>query len=115
MPEKGASIEDTVLKAVGGVMHLGYRGRVLIKCDDESAAKALREAIIQKLPEGVIPVTPAAGELASNGVAENAVKIAKGLMRVHLGALERKLGVRFPSEHPVIAWLAEFVGDSCTK
>ena len=76
MPEKGASIEDTVLKALGGVMHLGYRGRVLIKCDNESAAKALREAIIQKLPEGAIPVALAVGESASNGVAENAVKMA---------------------------------------
>ena len=28
---------------------------------------------------------------------------------------EQKLGVRFPSEHPVLAWLAEFVGDTCTK
>ena len=36
-------------------------------------------------------------------------------MRVHLGALERKLGVRFPSDHPVLAWMAEFVRDSCTK
>ena len=25
------------------------------------------------------------------------------------------MGVRFPSEHPVIAWLAEFVGDACAK
>ena len=62
VPEKGASSEDTVLKAVGGVMHLGYRGRVLIKCDNEPAIKALREAIMAKLPEGTIPVAPAAGE-----------------------------------------------------
>ena len=70
---------------------------------------------MEKLPEGAIPVLTAVGESASNGVAENAVKIVKGLMRVHLGALERKIGARFPGEHPVIAWLAEFVGDSCTK
>ena len=115
VPEKGASSEDTVLKAVDGVLHLGYRGRVLVKCDGEPAIKALRTAIMEKLPEGAIPIATAAGESASNGVAENAVKITKGLMRVHLGALERKVGVRFPSDHPVLAWLAEFVGDSCTK
>ena len=36
-------------------------------------------------------------------------------MRVHLSALEKKVGRRFPCEHPVIAWLAEIVGDACTK
>ena len=115
VPSKGAEMEDTVLKAVEGVLHLGYRGRVLIKCDNEPAMLSLRTATIAKLPEGAIPVEPAPGESASNGVVENAVKIAKGLMRVHLGALERKVGARFPSNHPVIAWLAEFVGDTCTK
>ena len=115
VPNKGAEMEDTVLKAVEGVLHLGYRGRVLIKCDNEPAILALREAIIARLPDGAIPVAPAPGESASNGVVENAVKIAKGLMRVHLSALERKVGARFPSDHPMIAWLAEFVGDTCTK
>ena len=115
VPNKGAEMEDAVLKAVEGVLHLGYRGRVLIKCDNEPAILALREAIIARLPDGAIPVAPAPGESASNGVVENAVKIAKGLMRVHLSALERKVGARFPSDHPMIAWLAEFVGDTCTK
>jgi hypothetical protein len=113
--EKGASSEVTVLKAVGGVLHLGYRGRVLVKCDGEPAIKAPRTATMEKLPEGAMPIATAAGESASNGVAENAVKITKGLMHVHLGALERKVGARFPSDHPVLAWLAEFVRDSCTK
>ncbi len=115
VPEKGPSLEDSVTKAAEGVLHLGYRGRVLIKCDNEPAMTAFRTALMTKLPEGAIPVAPPAGESASNGVVENAVKVAKGLMRVHLGALERKVGARFPGGHPVIAWLAEFVGDSCTK
>ena len=68
-----------------------------------------------KLPEGAIPVAPPAGESASNGVVENAVKITKGLICVRLSALERKVGARFPGGHPVIAWMAEFVGDSCAK
>jgi hypothetical protein len=96
-------------------LHLGYRGRVLIKCDNEPAMTAFRTALTTKLPEGAIPVVPLAGESASNGVVENAVKVAKGLMRVHLSALERKVGARFPGGHPVVAWLAEFVGESCTK
>ena len=30
-------------------------------------------------------------------------------------ALERKIQARFPSEHPVVACLAEFVADTVTK
>jgi hypothetical protein len=115
VPEKGPSLEDSVTKAAEGVLQLGYRGRVLIKCDNEPAITAFRTALMAKLPDGAMPVAPPAGESASNGVVENAVKVAKGLMRVHLGALERKIGGRFPGGHPMIAWLAEFVGDSCTK
>jgi hypothetical protein len=115
VPVKGPSLEDSVLRAAEGVLHLGYRGRVLIKCDNEPAMTAFRAALMTKLPDGAIPLAPAAGESESNGVVENAVKIAKGLMRVHLLALERKIAARFPSDHPVIAWLADFVGDSCTK
>ena len=36
-------------------------------------------------------------------------------MRVHLLALERKIGCRLPSAHPVMAWLVEHVADLITK
>ena len=56
-----------------------------------------------------------AGESQSNGVVENGVKLLKGLVRVHVLALERKLGVRFPADHPALAWVVEAVGDLATK
>ena len=115
VPSKGVEMEDTVLRAVEGVMQMGYSGKISLKGDNEPAILALRAAIAAKLPAGAIPVTPMAGESASNGVAENAVKVTKGLMRVHLLAVERKIQARFPSEHPVMAWLAEFVADTCSK
>ena len=46
---------------------------------------------------------------------ENGVKLLKGLVRVHVLALERKLGIRFPADHPVIAWVVEAVSDMATK
>ena len=57
-------MEDSVTKAAEGVLHLGYRGRVLIKCDNEPAMTAFRAALMMKLPEGTIPVAPPAGESA---------------------------------------------------
>ena len=56
------------------------------------------------------------GESASNGVVENGVKVYKGLLRVHLAALERKLkGAQIPSTHPILTWMVEYVGDVLTK
>jgi hypothetical protein len=55
------------------------------------------------------------GESSSNGGIEGAVKILKGLLRVHLAALERRIGARFPSNHPVLTWLVEHVADVISK
>jgi hypothetical protein len=46
---------------------------------------------------------------------ENGVQLVKGLLRVHLLALENKVGARFPSAHPVVAWFVEHVADVVTK
>jgi len=54
-------------------------------------------------------------EHESNGSIENGVRAFKGLFRVHLLALDRKLGTQIPIDHPIVAWLVEFVGDVLTK
>ncbi len=107
LPHKGADLVETVDRAVAGIRDLGYRGRVLIRCDGEPALTALRDAIIKALPEGATPVKTPVGESQSNGGIEGAVRIVKGLLRVHLIALEAKIDARFPSDHPVLAWLVE--------
>ena len=69
-----------------------------------------------RLENGVIPVKPPEHESQSNGSVENGMKLFKGMLRVHLSALERKLGgAKIPSSHPVIAWLVEHVADVTTK
>ena len=64
----------------------------VFKCDGEHSVEALREAVMARLGEGAVPQGPPAGESHSNGVVENGVKLLKGLVRVHVLALERKLG-----------------------
>ncbi len=115
LERKGVDLAETVNRAVAGVQQLGYRGRVLIRTDGEGALKALRDAITEALPDGATPITTPVGESASNGIIEGAVKTVKGLLRVHLAALERKIGAKFPSEHPVLTWLVEHVSDIISK
>jgi hypothetical protein len=52
LPHKGADLVETVDRAVAGVRELGYRGRVLIRCDGEPALTALRDAVVKGLPDG---------------------------------------------------------------
>ena len=111
----GADMAHAVQRAVEGVHELGHRGAVVVKTDNEPALLALREAIMGQLHEGAIPVQPVPGESASNGATESGVRLFKGLLRVHFAALEKKAEVRFPSEHPVTAWLVEHVADVLTK
>ncbi len=92
LQHKGADLEATVDRAVTGVRDLGYRGRVLIRTDGEPALVALRNAITKGLPDGATPISTPVGESSSNGGVEGAVKILKGLLRVHLAALERRIG-----------------------
>ncbi len=61
LERKGADSDETVDRAVAGVRDLGYRGRVLIRCDGEPALGALRNAIIAALPDGATPVTTPVG------------------------------------------------------
>ncbi len=115
LEHKGADLVETVDRAVTGVRELGYRGRVLIRTDGEPALLALRNAIIKGLPDGATPISTPVGESSSNGGIEGAVKIVKGLLRVHLAALERKIGAKFPAGHAVLTWLVEHVTDVISK
>jgi hypothetical protein len=115
LAHKGVDLDETVNRAVAGVHELGYRGRVLIRTDGEAALKALRNAITKAMPDGATPMTTPVGESASNGIIEGAVRLVKDLLRVHLAALERRIGAKFPSNHPVLAWLVEHVSDIVTK
>ena len=46
----------------------------MIKTDNEPAILALREAVMENLPAGAIPVDPPTRASESNGVVENGVK-----------------------------------------
>jgi hypothetical protein len=112
---KGAESDSEVARIVECVRSFGHQSKVVLKSDGEPAILALKEAIARKLPEGTISVESAAGESESNGSIENGVKLMKGMLRVHLLALEKKVGGRFPSTHPIVAWLVEHTSDVVSK
>ena len=115
VPSKGVGDQASAERVLRGIRAMGIRPPCILKCDGEVSVEALREAVMARLGEGAVPQGPPAGESQSNGVVENGVKLLKGLIRVHVLALERKLGVRFPADHPVLAWVVEAVGDLTTK
>ena len=114
LQRKGVQLEEPAELAAGGIADLGYRGRVWVKCDNEPALRALRQAVMAKL-EGASPIDPPEHESPASGIVESGVKTWKGVLRVHLLALEHKIGGGLPSDHPVMTWLIQFVADTINK
>jgi hypothetical protein len=112
---KGAESDSEVGRVVDCVRSFGHRCKITLKSDGEPAILALKSAVARQLPEGTLMVESAATESESNGCIESGVKLFKGMLRVHLLALEKKAGGRFPSQHPCVAWLIEHAADVVTK
>jgi hypothetical protein len=112
---KGTVCEEAVDAALRGIREFGHSGKVILKADGEASIRALKEELLRKMEEGGFSAQPVAYEHESNGSIENGVKAFKGLFRVHLLALDRKLGTQIPIDHPIVAWLVEFIGDILTK
>ena len=112
---KGVCTDEAAMRAAEGIRALGHSGKIIIKVDNMPALKALRVEVIKKLEHGAIPSAPPVKESESNGAVENGVKLFKGVLRVHLMALERKIEGYIPSSHPIMAWLVEHVADVLTK
>ena len=112
---KGRGADDAVEAVVKCVRRLGHRGQLTLKVDNENSLLDLREAVMAALQQTCTPLRPPAYAHQSNGAVENGVKLVKGLLRVHLAALEEKIGASIPSRHPVVAWLVEHIGDLMTK
>ena len=115
VPCKGLGDQASAERVLRGIRAMGIRPPCVLKCGGEASVEALREAVMVRMGEGAVPQGPPVGESQSNGVVENGVQMLKGLIRVHVLALERKLGARFPADHPSLAWIVEAVADMATK
>ena len=112
---RGVQEEDPAELAAAGVTDLGLQNRVWIEVDNEPALIALRDAILKKLKIPAGPIEAPAKESQTCGAVENGIKVFKGLLRVHLGALEDRIQGTIPTDHPVMSHLVAYVSDLVTK
>ena len=100
VPNKGLGDGSSAERICRGLREMGIRAPCAVKCDGEAPVAALREEVMRRLGEGAVPQTPPVGESPSNGVVEHGIKLVKGLIRVHVLALEHKLGGAIPHAPP---------------
>ena len=116
VPNRSTILEERAAaeRAAEGVRFL-HRDKVLLKTHNEAAILALRTLVLGKFRIPAFEVEPQHHESQSEAAVENEVKFLQGLLRVHILALERKLGHRVHSKHTHVAWLVEHVADIITK
>ncbi|MDE0892834.1 MAG: hypothetical protein OSB14_11680, partial [Planctomycetota bacterium] len=109
VPQKGVDSDGYAVECMRqNILWLGH-SKVTIRADNEPALTLLVERATAALKmsgvetvvnEGSVPYDP-----QTNGAAENAVRLVKGMFKVLLLGLERELKARVPLDHPVVPWL----------
>ena len=109
IPKKGLDEHGYIVDQVAqDVIWLGH-SRVVVRSDNEPAIVKLVTEALKKLKvsgldqaaaEGSVPYDP-----QTNGAAESAVNLTKGMMRTLQLCLEDRVGARIPVTHPVMSWL----------
>ena len=113
VPCKGADEDNFAAKlVVGAVSWLGHT-RLILKSDGEPAVRSLVKKSLEEIKHTVKDVEQASSERSaaydsqSNGGTEVGVRTVRGLLRSLRLCLEKRLGARLPTQHPLMAWLVE--------
>ena len=94
------------------IVRLGYR-RITIKSDNEPSLLAFLRALRRHLGVEMVEASPETSceyDPSSNGSAECGVGVAKGMINTACSALEERLGVNIPDNHPLHTWLCQYGG-----
>jgi hypothetical protein len=102
-------------KLIDDIDKLGHQGKIEIKSDQEPAMLELVKEVKRLREAETLIANSKVYDSQSNGTAERAVQTVEGMTRTHKLALERKLGRKIPSTHPIMAWLIEYVVDVLNK
>ena len=83
--------------------------------DQEKALEAVARAVKVKREHPTLLQNSPKGESQSNGAAENAVQQVEDQVRCMKLGLEDRLRRKIPTNHPLVAWVVQYVGDVLSK
>ena len=116
VPVKGAELEWTAQRIAKDITRWGYRGRVILKSDQEPAIVAFLEQVAQE--RGSAPTTlehSPVTDSQSNGGAERGVRSMEEMVRTYKFDLESRLRTKISINHPILEWVVEHVADMLCK
>ena len=94
---------------------MGIKGEIIIKNDQESALIDLVRAVKKARSDGTVVENSRARDSRSNGRAERGVQSVEGMTRTMKLALEKRLGVSVPCNHPVMTWMVEHAAETLSR
>ena len=83
----------------------GSGGHVILKCDNENAVKALRDAVGRLLGGRVIPENPPKGESQANGMVEQTVSTVRGFVKVLKNQIEDMADSELDGKDNIVQWM----------
>ena len=112
--------EDPVVPRLAEFLHSSGVTHLVYKSDQEFSLRATIEKSLEKLQKTgealggddflqLVPEKSAVGESPSNGKAERAVQSVEDMVRTYLHALEHRLKIKMPTDHPVMRWMVDFM------
>ena len=87
------------------------RRKIIFKTDKEAAIRELRDRVRDVRTDETVVEHSAKGDSQSNSIAERVVQDFEGLMRTWLSALQDKYRANILADHPMIAFLVEYIGE----
>ena len=114
VPKKGGADGRVVSRVAEWIDGLGY-GRVRLRCDNEMPIVSLQEQIKLKRKADTIPETCMKGEKQANGVSEQAVREATGMLRTFKDHVEHKIGRSIMPSEVITSWIVQHVGMVVTR
>ena len=93
----------------------GAGGKIILKCDNEKALVAFRNALGRFHGGTVIPDQPAKGESQSNGRAEEAGKIVREFARVLKEQMEEEASIKVAGNETITLWMVRWAAMICSR
>ena len=109
--QKGSGYGEIVKKIQRLIDDQWGRRKIIIKADKEAAIKELRDRVRDARTDETVVEHSAKGDSQSNSIAEKAVQDFEGLMRTWMSVLQDKYKANIPAEHPIVAFLVEYIGE----